>query len=59
MLLSVLSGEVHVTLSVLERKFLARLRHEGLPLPQTNRPAGGRYVDCRWHDDRLAVELDG
>ena len=42
MLLSVLSGEVRVTASALERKFLSRLRQEGLPLPQTNRrPAGG------------------
>ena len=25
----------------------------------TNRPAGGRYVDCRWVEERLTVELDG
>ncbi len=30
-----------------------------LPLPVTNRPAGGRYVDCRWAEQRLTVELDG
>jgi hypothetical protein len=29
-----------------------------LPLPVTNRPAGGRRVDCRWPDRRLTVELD-
>ena len=34
-------------------------REEALPLPNTNRPAGGRYVDCRWPDHALTVELDG
>jgi very-short-patch-repair endonuclease len=52
-------GDAHITLSGLERKFLARLRREGLPLPKTNRLAGGRYVDCRWPEHRLTVELDG
>lgn len=38
---------------------LARVCHEaGLPLPETNRPAGGRRVDCRWPAHRLTVELD-
>jgi hypothetical protein len=55
----VLHGEVRVTLSVLERRFLARLQAEGLPLPETNRLAGGRRVDCRWPALRLTVELDG
>jgi hypothetical protein len=55
----VLRGDVHVSLSRLERGFLALLRREGLPLPVTNRPAGGRYVDCRWVGKRLTVELDG
>ena len=32
----------------LERRFLARARAAGLPLPETNRPAGGHRVDCRW-----------
>jgi hypothetical protein len=27
-------------------------------LPQTNRPAGSRRVDCRWPEQRLTVELD-
>jgi very-short-patch-repair endonuclease len=52
-------GDVRVTLSKLERRFLERLRETGLPLPQTNRPAGGRRVDCRWPEHRLTVELDG
>jgi hypothetical protein len=55
----VLRGDEHVSLSALERRFLALLRRAGLPLPVTNRPAGGRYVDCRWVEKRLTVELDG
>jgi hypothetical protein len=55
----VLCGDEHVSLSALERRFLALLRRADLPLPVTNRPAGGRYVDCRWVERRLTVELDG
>ncbi len=55
---SVLRGEVRVSLSKLERRFLALLREAGLVLPQTNRVAGGRRVDCRWPELRLTVELD-
>ena len=54
----IMSGEVHVTLSKLEARFLKLLRAEKLPLPVTNRPAGGRRVDCRWPEERLTVELD-
>jgi hypothetical protein len=54
----VLHGDVHVTLSALERRFLDLLREAGLPLPETNRSAGGRRVDCRWPAHRLTVELD-
>lgn len=53
----VIVGDVHVVLSELEREFLRLLREEGLPLPQTNRPAGGRRVDCRWPEHKLTVEL--
>jgi hypothetical protein len=55
----VLRGDEHVSLSALERRFLALLREAELPLPVTNRPAGGRRVDCRWPDHHLTVELDG
>jgi hypothetical protein len=55
----VIHGDVRVTLSKLEAKFLDLLGAEGLPLPMTNRPAGGRRVDCRWPEHRLTVELDG
>ena len=54
----VLRGDVHVTLSKLEARFLELLRAEGLPLPVTNKPAGGRRIDCRWPEHRLTVELD-
>lgn len=59
MLRRVLRGEVRVTLSALERRFLGVLADAGLPLPETNKVAGGRRVDCRWRDARLTVELDG
>jgi hypothetical protein len=54
----VLRGDVNVTLSTLERAFLALLRNEGLPAPTTNQRAGGRRVDCRWPDHKLTIELD-
>jgi hypothetical protein len=54
----VIVGDVKVVLSELEREFLRLLRKHGLPLPQTNRPASGRRVDCRWPEHRLTVELD-
>ncbi len=55
----VLHGDVHVTLSTLEARFLELLSENGLAPPITNRPAGGRRVDCRWPEQRLTVELDG
>ena len=58
-LMSVLLGDVPVTLSVLERSFLELLERDGLSAPLTNKPAGGRRVDCRWPEHRLTVELDG
>jgi hypothetical protein len=54
----VTAGEVQVALSRLESAFMALLRERGLPLPVTNRPAGGRRVDCRWPEHCLTVELD-
>ena len=55
----ILHGDVHVTLSQLERSFLALLRASSLPLPQMNRAVDGRRVDCHWPQHRLTVELDG
>jgi hypothetical protein len=54
----VLRGDERVTLSRLESAFIAAVRRAGLALPETNVPAGGRYVDCRWPAGRLTVELD-
>jgi very-short-patch-repair endonuclease len=54
----ILRGDVRITLSRLESRFLELLRDAGLVLPKTNRPAGGRRVDCRWPEQRLTVELD-
>jgi hypothetical protein len=54
----VLHGDVHVTLSTLERRFLSHLTAVRLPLPVTNRVASGRRVDCRWPEHGLTVELD-
>ena len=55
----VIHGDVKVTLSKLEARFLELLRDAGLPLPETNRPVGSRRVDCRWPEHQLTVELDG
>jgi Transcriptional regulator, AbiEi antitoxin len=57
-LLRVLRGDEKVTLSRLEERFLALLRSHSLPLPETNKLAGARRVDCRWPEHRLTVELD-
>src|SRR3954471_24834932 len=44
---ALLSGDIPITLSELERRFLERLREQGLPLPITNRRAGTKYIDFR------------
>lgn len=54
----IMSGDEHVLLSKLEKRFLELLDEAGLPLPRTNRPAGVRRVDCRWLDPPVTVELD-
>ena len=54
----VLWGEVPVTLSALERRFLELLGKAELPLPITNRLADGHRVDCRWPQRQLTIELD-
>jgi hypothetical protein len=55
---AVMRGDAKVTLSRLERAFLELVRDARLPLPQTNRLADGRRMDCRWPEQRLTVELD-
>jgi hypothetical protein len=54
----VLWGDTRVLLSELEHGFIALLEANGLPLPETNIPEGGHYVDCRWRKHKLTVELD-
>jgi very-short-patch-repair endonuclease len=54
----VIWGGEPVSLSKLESSFIALLRRARLPLPSTNIPVGAYYVDCRWPDQRLTVELD-
>ena len=55
----VMSGDTKLTLSKLERLFLKLLRDAGLPLPETNLPAGTHRVDCRWPEHGVTVELLG
>ena len=55
----VMTGDVKVTLSKLESRFLDRLRENRLPLPETNKTASARRVDCRWPEQHVTVELDG
>ena len=55
---AVMYGEAKITLSALEKRFLALLAANGLPLPDTNERVGRAYVDCRWREPRLTVELD-
>ena len=57
-LLALAKGDAPIVLSRLERLFLALLRKHDLPLPETNRPEGAGYVDCRWPARKLTVELD-
>lgn len=54
----ILWGDGERILSHLERAFINLLKQNNLPVPQTNRPAGGRFVDCRWPKEKLTVELD-
>jgi len=55
---AILRGDTPVTLSKLEKRFLEHVREIERPLPETNRLAGSRRVDCRWPEHRLTVELD-
>jgi hypothetical protein len=57
-LLAIAKGDAPTILSKLEKLFLGLVRSHGLPLPQTNRPQGAHYVDCRWPRHELTVELD-
>jgi hypothetical protein len=54
----VVVGDTPVLLSRMEKRFRVLLGSVGLDLPLTNIPVGGHYVDCRWPQHRLTVELD-
>jgi hypothetical protein len=56
---AIMSGDLKVLLSKLEKRFIERLVEAGLPLPETNRLIDGHYVECRWGDKRVTVELHG
>src|SRR4051794_38131810 len=55
----ILWGDADRILSKLEKAFVKLLRENSLPTPTTNRQAGGHFVDCRWPEQKLTVELDG
>jgi very-short-patch-repair endonuclease len=55
----VLRGDIKVSLSKLEKRFLELLEENDLAPPETNERIDGRYVDCRWPERRLTIELDG
>ena len=55
---AIANGDHPTLLSKLEKHFLILVRGHGLPLPQTNRQEGAHYVDCRWPQHHLTVELD-
>ena len=54
---AIITGDTKTLLSYLEKGFIAILKAAGLPLPETNRYTDGHYVDCRWADKRVTVEL--
>ncbi len=54
----VIDGDAPVLLSRLEARFRKLLAAAALPLPDTNKRIGRRYVDCRWTSPALTVELD-
>lgn len=47
-----------ISLSRLERAFIRLCKQHDLALPKTNTNVGGRFVDCRWPEHKLTVELD-
>src|SRR4051794_21181919 len=55
---AIVHGDAPILLSRLEKAFRKLLRDNNLPLPQTNRPKDGHYVDYRWPHHALTVELD-
>jgi hypothetical protein len=54
----IIKGDSPVLLSRMEKRFRKLLKEANKPLPQTNVRIDGHYVDCRWPEHRLTVELD-
>jgi hypothetical protein len=54
----VMNGDTRALLSELERGFIALLEANDLPLPKTNIPVDGHWVDCRWEEYALTIELE-
>jgi hypothetical protein len=54
----VMNGDTRALLSELERGFIALLQANDLPLPKTNIPVDGHWVDCRWEELALTIELE-
>lgn len=52
-------GGTQLTRSVLEDRFLALCKRQGLPRPRMNAHVEGMEVDALWPAHRLAIELDG
>jgi hypothetical protein len=55
---AIASGDHPTLLSKLEKHFRALLTTGAMPLPLFNRKRGAHYVDCRWPQHHLTVELD-
>ena len=51
-------GDAPILLSELERLFHLFLAADSLPMPRTNRREAEGFVDCRFTQHRLTVELD-
>jgi predicted transcriptional regulator of viral defense system/very-short-patch-repair endonuclease len=51
-------SERQFTRSDLERRFLALVRHAGLPEPAMNSFVAGHEIDAYWDDARFGVEID-
>ena len=54
----IIKGDSPILLSRMEKRFRRLLKEANKPLPQSNVRIDGHYVDCRWPEHRLTVELD-
>jgi hypothetical protein len=54
---AILGGTIPITLSMVEKRLFDGLKAARLPLPEVNRSTDGRYLDLRWPDQHLTVEV--